>query len=137
MNKKTFEFISLFFLILTIILTGRFAQAQVLGQQEPPPRVGEYMRTPFMGDQSGETGPQFGEGMPPQGQKCPTPIDRQAAGSILQNYVNALNNPNLKLGPIRESANAFQAEIQTRDNKIIHSVAVDKNSGAVSVFAGR
>lgn len=137
MNRKTIEFTSLLFLILTIILTARLAEAQVLGQQEPPPRVEEYMRTPFMGGRSGETGPQTGEGTPQQGQKYSIPIDRQEACSILQNYLNALNNPNLKLGPIQESSNSFQADIQTRDNKVLYSVAVDKNLGTVSLSAGR
>lgn len=87
--------------------------------------------------QSGAAEPQAGagadmeKGAPQAGaQKWQAPIDQQEAKAILQNYVNALNDPNVKLGTVNEKDKFFEADIQM-DGRTVEKVRVDKQTGAV------
>lgn len=86
---------------------------------------------------SGAAEPQAGagagmeKGAPQAGaQKWQTPIDQQEAKAILQNYVNALNDPNVKLGTVNEKDKFFEADIRM-DGRTVEKVRVDKQTGAV------
>ncbi len=60
------------------------------------------------------------------------PVDMKEAGKIMQQYVNATENPNLKAGNIRDAGNAFEAEVRTKDsNALVDRVLIDKQTGQI------
>ncbi|MFH1146760.1 MAG: hypothetical protein V1736_03550 [Pseudomonadota bacterium] len=73
------------------------------------------------------------KGAPQAGaQRWQAPIDQEEAKAILQNYVSALNDPNLKLGDLNEKGKFFEADIRATDsNKTVEKVRVDKQTGVV------
>jgi len=75
-------------------------------------------------------GPQDGPGYQgPQYQQPQKPMDGEKAKSLLENYLESTNNPNLKLGKIEDKGNAFEAEIQTKDGSLVDKILVDKRTG--------
>ena len=54
---------------------------------------------------------------------------KKDAEKIVENYIKATRNPNLKLGKIEDSGNAFRAQIVTRENSLVEEVLIDKDSG--------
>jgi hypothetical protein len=56
-------------------------------------------------------------------------LSKDDAGSIVKDYLASTQNPNLKLGKIKDAGNAFEAEIVTKDNSLVDKVLVDKTSG--------
>jgi zinc resistance-associated protein len=87
--------------------------------------MGRGMGPGMMG---GGYGPQHGPQYPPQYQQPPKPLEERDARAILENYLNSMKNPNLKLGKIEDKGNAFEAEIQTKDGSLVDKILVDKNS---------
>jgi hypothetical protein len=86
----------------------------------------------------GMMGPEWGRGMGPgwsnrdyqqQYQSRKGPLEQSDAKAIVENYLRATRNPNLKLGNIEDAGNAFRAEIVTKDNSLVDKVFVDKRSG--------
>jgi hypothetical protein len=74
-------------------------------------------------------GPQYG---PPHGfpyQQPREPMKEKDAGQIVENYLRATRNPNLKLGKIIEKDTYFEAEILTKEGSLADKLAVDKSSG--------
>ncbi|MFH1146761.1 MAG: hypothetical protein V1736_03555 [Pseudomonadota bacterium] len=69
-------------------------------------------------------GPQTG--MP----QVTAPIDQDEARMLMQNYINALNDPNLKLGNIREKDIFYEGSVM-RKNRAIDKVIVNRNTGTV------
>jgi hypothetical protein len=64
-----------------------------------------------------------------QQQQVQRPLDRNDAKTMMQNYLNSTRNPNLKLGDVKDTQNAFEADIMTKDNSLVDRVQVDKNTG--------
>ncbi len=87
--------------------------------------MGQGMGPGMMGD---GYGPQHDPQYPPQYQQPPKPLEERDARAILENYLNSMKNPNLKLGKIEDKGNAFEAEIQTKDGTLVDKILVDKNS---------
>ncbi len=56
-------------------------------------------------------------------------LSKDDAGSIVKDYLASTRNPNLKLGKIKDTGNAFEAEIVTQDNSLVDKVLIDKSSG--------
>ena len=47
----------------------------------------------------------------------------------MENYLTNMRNPNLKLGKIKDTGTAFEAEIVTKDNSMVDKIVVDKITG--------
>ncbi len=57
------------------------------------------------------------------------PMEERDARAILENHLQSMRNPNLKLGEIEDKGNVFEAEIQTKDGSLVDKILVDKNTG--------
>lgn len=66
---------------------------------------------------------------PQQSDRPMGPLEQDDAEKIVQNYIEATRNPNLKLGKIEDSGDAFRAQIVTRENSLVEEVLIDKDSG--------
>lgn len=74
-----------------------------------------------------EDAPQYG----PRNQQSDRPLEEKDARAILQNYLQSMRNPNLKLGKIKDIGIAFEAEILTKDDSLVDEILVDKNTGSM------
>jgi hypothetical protein len=90
------------------------------------PYCGSYLG-PGYGMGPGMMGP--GYGMGPQYQPLEKPLEKKDAKAMLENYVQSLYNPDLKLGKVTEKDTYFEGEILTKDNITIDTIFVDKNTG--------
>jgi len=78
----------------------------------------------------GMMGPGYqGQGYGPQYQQEGKPLTEKDVKAMVENYVQATRNPNLKLGKITEKDNYFEAEILTKDNALVDKILVDKQTG--------
>jgi len=100
------------------------------------PRGGYGMGPGMMGP--GMMGPGWGWGMNPYGPdrddrqqsgRHTGPLEKKDAEKIVENYIQSIRNPNLKLGKIEDSGNAFRAQIVTKDNSLVDEVLIDKDTG--------
>jgi hypothetical protein len=74
-------------------------------------------------------GPQYGQPYGPPYQQPREPMKEKDAQQIVDNYLRATRNPNLKLGKITDKDTYFEAEILTKEGSLADKVAVDKSSG--------
>ena len=74
-------------------------------------------------------GPQYGPPHGPLYQQPREPMKEKDAQQIVENYLRATRNPNLKLGKIIEKDTYFEAEILTKEGSLADKVAVDKSTG--------
>jgi hypothetical protein len=58
-------------------------------------------------------------------------VDRNSAERIFKNYLNSRHNPNLKVGEIRNGRSSFEADLLTKDNSLVDTLIVDKNTGRI------
>lgn len=58
-------------------------------------------------------------------------LDRQDARRVLDECLNTSDNPNLKLGKIKDEGSFFEADLLTKDNFLVDKLIVDKHSGRV------
>ncbi len=56
------------------------------------------------------------------------PLTREKAAQLLQDYLRANDNPNLKLGDVTEKGNLFEAPILTQDGAVVDRIQVDRNT---------
>lgn len=75
----------------------------------------------------GMMGPGYGYG--PQYQQPQKPLEQKDAKGLLENYLQAGRNPNLKLGKIEDKGPYFEAEIVTKNGALVDKILVDKNTG--------
>jgi rubrerythrin len=66
-----------------------------------------------------------------QSQPAGKPIDAKEAEAMMKDYLKSSNNPNLKLGKIKDNGYAFEAEIRTRNNALVDKILIDKTTGSV------
>jgi hypothetical protein len=79
-----------------------------------------------------------GYGYGPQYQQLEKPLGKKDAKEMLENYVQSLYNPDLKVGKITDKDTYFAGEILTKDNKLVDTIFVDKNTGWMrSAMRGR
>jgi hypothetical protein len=74
-------------------------------------------------------GMMYGYGYGPQYQQRQSPLEKKDAETMVQNYLNATRNPNLKLGKIKEEGSTFEAEIVTKNGSLVDQLLIDKNTG--------
>jgi len=130
--KKT-----VFILALVLLIGPTFAAIEGEAQMGPGYGMGPGMMGPGMmhggmmgpGMMGRGYGPQYGPQYRPQYQQPPKPLEEREAKGILENYLNSMRNPNLKLGKINDMGNTFEAEILTKDNSLVDRVLVDKYTG--------
>jgi hypothetical protein len=58
-------------------------------------------------------------------------INAKEAEAMMKDYLKSSRNPNLKLGKIKDTGYAFEAEIKTRNNALVDRVLIDKTTGSV------
>ncbi len=63
------------------------------------------------------------------GGRLETPLKEDGARTVVENYLQATRNPNLKLGKITEQGDAFEAEIVTKDGSLVDKLLVEKSTG--------
>ncbi|NIS68498.1 MAG: hypothetical protein GTO12_05955 [Proteobacteria bacterium] len=80
-------------------------------------------------DYGPQNSPQYGPQYGPQYQQPRKPLEEKDARGILENYLQSMRNPNLKLGEIKDQGYAFEAEIKTKDGSLVDKILVDKNTG--------
>jgi hypothetical protein len=51
------------------------------------------------------------------------------AKGVFEDYTKSTNNPNLKLGKIKEQKDRFVAQITTKDDSLVDEIALDRYSG--------
>jgi hypothetical protein len=57
-------------------------------------------------------------------------MDRDTAKSILNDYLQSLRNPNLKVGEIKDKDSVFEAKILTKKNDdLVDIILVNKYTG--------
>ncbi len=109
-----------------------------------PPAAGDWFcpgysrRAMFPGQVGGCWGPHHGSRWQGAG-RCPyhsgwnqqpmKPVDHQQATAILENYLNSLGNPRLKLGSVEDKGEVFQGKILTLDGSLVDTVQVAKRTG--------
>lgn len=105
------------------------------------PYCGSYVGPYNMGP--GMMGPGYGYGMGPgmmhrgygygpQYQQLEKPLGKKDAKEMLENYVQSLYNPDLKVGKITEKDTYFEGEILTKKDVLVDTIIVDKNTGWMS-----
>ncbi|PKN76379.1 MAG: hypothetical protein CVU52_05055 [Deltaproteobacteria bacterium HGW-Deltaproteobacteria-10] len=58
-------------------------------------------------------------------------IDSKEAETMMKDYLKSSRNPNLKLGKIKDTGNAFEAEILTKKNDLVDRVHIEKATGYI------
>ncbi|MCK8600518.1 hypothetical protein [Desulfoferrobacter suflitae] len=56
-------------------------------------------------------------------------VTQDEAKTLLEDYLKATNNPNLKLGDMADRDEFYEAEIVTRDGSLVDKIQVNKNNG--------
>jgi hypothetical protein len=130
MKKAVFALILVLAFGLTLHVTDGRTQmgpGMMGGGMMGPGMMGGGMMGRGMGP--GMMGPGYGPQYGPQDQQPQKPMEEKDARGILENYLNSMRNPNLKLGKIKDVGNTFEAEIVTKDNSLVDIILVDKNTG--------
>jgi uncharacterized protein YpmB len=101
--------------------------------------MGGYGRNMMGGGMMGQgTRGDYGSGMMGRGmmgnQGYPSaqqarPLTEDDARAMVENYLRTLKNPNLKIGKIKQSRNAFEVDIVTKDGSLVDKIDVSKNTG--------
>ena len=91
----------------------------MMGGQGMPGRG--MMMSPNMMGRGWGYGQQYGQ--------SPKPLKKEDARIILENYISATRNPNLKLGKITENEDFFEAEIVTKEGSLVDKLIVGKLTG--------
>ncbi len=86
---------------------------------------GYEMRCPGYGRGPGMMGPGYG----PQYQPLEKPLQKKDAEQMVENYIQSLHNPDLKLGKIAEKDTSFEVQILGKNKAVVDTVIVDKNTG--------
>ncbi len=59
------------------------------------------------------------------------PLGMKDAKSMMEDYLKSTRNPNLKLGKIKDTGTAFEAEVLTKNNSLVDKVLIDKQTGSM------
>jgi hypothetical protein len=75
-------------------------------------------------------GPRYGQGYPGRHyQQIKTPLDKNGAKKMVENYIQNTRNPNLKLGKLEDKGDTFEAEVVTKNGSLIDRIRIDKKTG--------
>ncbi|PKN96803.1 MAG: hypothetical protein CVU43_18790, partial [Chloroflexi bacterium HGW-Chloroflexi-5] len=83
------------------------------------------------GMMGGYYGSETGRGYGRHYQSTGKAINAKEAETMMKDYLKSSRNPNLKLGKIKDTGNAFEAEILTKKNDIADKVHIDKATGYI------
>jgi len=124
------------------IITFLFAFLLVLGLHTAEGNAqmgpGYGMGPGMMGGQGGNNtygGQQMGPGYGNSSQyrQSQKPLDEKGAQQIAENYLQSVQNPNLKLGKIKDTGQVFVVEIVTKKSAdLVSKLSIDKNTGRMS-----
>lgn len=56
-------------------------------------------------------------------------LTQEQTRTLLQDYLKATNNPNLKLGSVADKGNFYEAEIMTQNGSLADKIQVNKDTG--------
>jgi hypothetical protein len=99
---------------------------------------GQQMGPGMMGGQGGNNtygGQQMGPGYGNSSQyrQSQKPLDEKGAQQIAENYLQSVQNPNLKLGNIKDTGQVFEVEIVSKKSgDLVSKLSIDKNTGRMS-----
>ena len=128
MKKTIITFLFAFMLV--------FGLHTVEGNAQMTPNYG--MGPGMMGGQGGNNtygGQQMGPGYGNSSQyrQSQQPLDEKGAKEISENYLQSVQNPNLKLGKIKDTGQVFEVEIVSKKSgDLVSKLAIDKNTGRMS-----
>jgi rubrerythrin len=60
------------------------------------------------------------------------PLEMKGAKAMMEDYLKSTGNPNLKLGKIKDTGAAFEAEVLTKNNSLVDKVLINKQTGRMS-----
>jgi hypothetical protein len=100
------------------------------GGQQYCPYCGGYLGSGggYYGMGSGMMGPGY-QGYGPQYQPLEKPLQKKDAEAMVENYIQSLHNPDLKLGKITDKDTSFEVEILGKNKVVVDTIIVDKNTG--------
>ncbi len=107
--------------------TGWMHSAQRGPGRSPGARHGYGMGPGMMGRGMGPG--MMGPGYGPQYQQERKPLTEKEVKAMVENYLQATRNPNLKLGKITDKDQYFEAEIVTKSDSLVDKIIVDKQTG--------
>ena len=94
------------------------------------PWSGGYMMGPgYGGYMMGPGNGYCGDGPGAYGYGNTKALTEKDTASLLRNYIG--QNPNLKVGKIKDKGDFFEGEIVTKDNSLVAKLEVNKNTGWV------
>ncbi len=102
---------------------GGYGQTGVYTSTQSQPYYAPGMMGRGMGP--GMMGPGYG----PQYQPLEKPLQKKDAEQMVENYIQSLHNPDLKLGKIAEKDTSFEVQILGKNKAVVDTVIVDKNTG--------
>jgi hypothetical protein len=77
-------------------------------------------------------------GYGPQYQPPEKPLGKKDAEAMVENYVQSLRNPDLKVGKVTDKDNYFEVQILGKNKAVVDTIIVDKNTGWMdSAMRGR
>jgi hypothetical protein len=56
-------------------------------------------------------------------------LTKNDAETVIRDYLYRLDNPNLKQGKITETDHEFEVQIVTKDNSLVETLSIDKETG--------
>ena len=59
------------------------------------------------------------------------PLEMKDAKAMMEDYLKSTRNPNLKLGKIKDTGTAFEAEVLTKNNSLVDKVLINKQTGRI------
>jgi hypothetical protein len=77
------------------------------------------------------TGRSYRRQSPSTGKSIDVQIDVQGAEAMMNDYLKSTRNPNLKLGKMKDTGRAFEAEILTQKNDLVDRILIDKETGYI------
>jgi hypothetical protein len=79
-------------------------------------------------DRYGPYSPEYS--YPPYQKRPKTLLNEEEAERITESYLNAIGNPNLKLGKVEEKDDVFEAEIVTKEEgSLVDKVIINRRTG--------
>jgi hypothetical protein len=128
MKKTIITFLFVFLLVLGLHTAEGTAQMGPGYGMGPGMMGGQGGNNTYGGQQMGP-----GYGNSSQYRQSQKPLDEKGAQEIAENYLQSVQNPNLKLGKIKDTGQVFEVEIVTKKSAdLVSKLAIDKNTGRMS-----
>lgn len=89
----------------------------------------QMMMSMMQGGTTGGTMGGAGDRSDAAAQPFSNPRTEDQARQRAERYLQGLNNPNLKLGEINETAASYEVQVVTKDGSLVNWIIIDKQSG--------